>query len=108
MFHEEAIWINDVLAHLNLCKDSVILDIGCGKGFLETFSPGGIKHIGAYFLKNNYHIPKGLDSGWIIPQQLKKRWQLYKGLSMEILPDKLEQISPVNIFCMIATIQRKI
>ena len=51
-----------------------------------------------YFIKQNYHIPKGQKSGWVIPGALKKYWRLYNGLSKYILPNLISKTNSVDIF----------
>ena len=47
----------------------------------------------------SWTIPYGKDSGWAVQENLKKRWDLQKGRSEELLPDLLRKIGTVNIFC---------
>lgn len=68
------------------------------KGIVETLSYPGLRHILGYFIKQNYHIPKGEKSGWAIPGELKKYWRLYNGLSKNILPNLISKTNSVDIF----------
>lgn len=43
-------------------------------------------------------IPKGKQSGWIIPNYLRHRWRLILGRSSEKLPPLLEELGPIDIF----------
>lgn len=43
-------------------------------------------------------IPQNKASGWLIPEELKNRWQLILGRSSEKLPEVLEQILSVDVF----------
>jgi hypothetical protein len=47
----------------------------------------------------SWTIPYGKDSGWAIPTSLRKRWELHKGRSEDLLQGLLKRISTVNIFC---------
>tara|TARA_B100000029_G_C17577942_1_gene958740 strand:+ start:386 stop:1156 length:771 start_codon:yes stop_codon:yes gene_type:complete len=67
-------------------------------GIVETLSYSGIRHILGYFIKKNYHIPKGEKSGWVIPAELKKYWRLYNGLSKNILPNVISKTNSVDVF----------
>lgn len=44
------------------------------------------------------HLPKGLDSGWIIPEDLKNRWVMINGNTKEILPEVLKKYKKIDIF----------
>lgn len=43
-------------------------------------------------------VPRGRETGWLIPKCLKPRWHLLTGKSGEILPGLLAQIQPIEIF----------
>jgi putative phosphoesterase len=43
-------------------------------------------------------LPKGQDSGWIIPLSLRNRWELYKGKSEDLLPGLLQQLGKIDVF----------
>ena len=43
-------------------------------------------------------IPKGEQSGWIIPQYLRENWELIIGKSQEKLPALLERVKPIDFF----------
>ncbi len=47
----------------------------------------------------SWTIPYGKDSGWAIPTSLRKRWDLHKGRSEDLLQGLLKKLSTVNIFC---------
>ncbi|HEV2119503.1 MAG TPA: class I SAM-dependent methyltransferase [Candidatus Bathyarchaeia archaeon] len=47
----------------------------------------------------SWTIPYGRDSGWAVPIDLRKRWDLRKGRSEELLEDLLGKIKTVDIFC---------
>lgn len=68
------------------------------QGIIETFSYIGLRHIMGYFFKNNYHIPSGETSGWVIPAELREDWKLYIGLSKTILPQIVPKMNSVDIF----------
>lgn len=49
--------------------------------------------------KNHFDIlPKGTESGFAVPERLKKRWSLMLGDSRQLLPTLLKQIGEVDIF----------
>lgn len=43
-------------------------------------------------------LPEGKAPGWIVPDELRKRWDLRLGDSRELLPKLLEEQAPVDIF----------
>lgn len=43
-------------------------------------------------------IPKNQESGWIIPNYLRKRWKLILGKSQEKLSPLLEELGPIDFF----------
>lgn len=48
--------------------------------------------------KERAFIPKNKTSGWLIPEELKNRWQYLLGKSSEKLPEILKDISSVDFF----------
>ena len=43
-------------------------------------------------------LPIGKQSGWIVPEHLRKRWDLRAGKSSDLLPSLLEEVREVDIF----------
>lgn len=43
-------------------------------------------------------LPGGLDVGWVIPEDLKKNWTLYKGPSSEHLEPLLKRLGVIDFF----------
>lgn len=43
-------------------------------------------------------LPAGCEPGWVIPEYLKSRWQLYTGDSREILPKVLGKEKDISLF----------
>ena len=43
-------------------------------------------------------LPEGKKTGWIVPQELRKRWTLKLGLVKEILVPTLEDVGQIDIF----------
>lgn len=46
----------------------------------------------------NCVIPAGKDPGWIIPEQLTKRWKLFEGPSQQHLVDVLSNMEDIDVF----------
>jgi predicted O-methyltransferase YrrM len=43
-------------------------------------------------------LPPGKQSGWIVPEHLRKQWDLRPGKSSDLLPGMLEDVKKVDIF----------
>jgi len=43
-------------------------------------------------------LPPGKESGWIVPEHQRKRWDLRLGKSSDLLPDLLKEVREVDIF----------
>jgi predicted O-methyltransferase YrrM len=43
-------------------------------------------------------IPSGKQSGWLVPERLKKRWILIIGKSQEKLPSLLKKLNSIDLF----------
>jgi predicted O-methyltransferase YrrM len=48
--------------------------------------------------KRGAAIPPGKAPGWVIPAELRARWQLVLGRSREELPPLLERLGPIDFF----------
>ena len=48
--------------------------------------------------KRGAAIPPGKEPGWVIPDELRVRWQLVLGPSREELPRLLERLGPIDFF----------
>lgn len=44
------------------------------------------------------NVPEDAEPGWIIPEQLKERWELRLGLSQRELPALLQELDQVDMF----------
>ncbi|MFC1868981.1 class I SAM-dependent methyltransferase [Thermodesulfobacteriota bacterium] len=44
------------------------------------------------------NLPRGRESGWIVPEILRERWHIYIGDSKRILKDLLDQTGIIDIF----------
>ena len=43
-------------------------------------------------------VPKGKESGWLIPDDLRSRWKLILGKTQDELPKLVEKLSSIDIF----------
>lgn len=67
------------------------IDLPCekGKGYPEGyFAPNGV----------NIIIPRGKESGWIIPDYLRDKWESILGRSSEKLPPLLDELGTIDMF----------
>jgi predicted O-methyltransferase YrrM len=70
------------------------------KGLVRTFFTfRGLKNMVGYIVRSNYyHIPNGEKSGWVIPIELRGRWDIHIGLSERILLEVINRIGPIDLF----------
>ena len=109
--------INDTLgvilyAIIRSLKPEVVLETGVASGLssaymllaLEENKKGKLYSIDLPFEEGSESgewaslLPKGEQSGWLIPQNLRHRWVLKLGRSSEVMPAILEQLKPIDIF----------
>jgi hypothetical protein len=43
-------------------------------------------------------LPPGREPGWLVPEELRERWELRLGNSLEVLPDVLAQVGELDVF----------
>jgi predicted O-methyltransferase YrrM len=48
--------------------------------------------------KGSAVVPRGKNSGWLIPAALRDRWVLHLGKSQELLGPLLERLGPIDMF----------
>ena len=46
----------------------------------------------------NAVLPKGREPGWVIPDDLRSAWTLYKGATAQVLPDILQKLGEIDVF----------
>lgn len=46
----------------------------------------------------NIHVPPGYEVGWLVPWELRSRWDLRLGDSKELLPKLVDEIGTVDVF----------
>jgi predicted O-methyltransferase YrrM len=44
------------------------------------------------------YLPPGRESGWVVPDWLRDRWQLHIGDSRSLLPELLRQLGTIDLF----------
>jgi methyltransferase family protein len=44
------------------------------------------------------HLPVGREPGWLVPQDLRRRWSVIIGASQDVLPGLLRELREVDVF----------
>jgi hypothetical protein len=102
---------------IRLHKPKVIIETGVGQGVSTAFLLKGLHDNGGGRLfsidlpfheddpnrprlppDEVYPIPKGLRSGWMVPDDLRDRWELLQGDSKDLLGPLLDRVGPVGLF----------
>jgi predicted O-methyltransferase YrrM len=83
---------------IRLARPEKVIETGVGAGFSTA-------HILKALQENNHgtlysidYYPEGEKCGWIIPDSLKKRWELIRGLSGEVLYSLLARLGSIDAF----------
>jgi predicted O-methyltransferase YrrM len=90
---------------VKLMKPELMVETGVANGFSSAFilkamnenQKGKLFSIDIPQLKG-VTVPEGKTLGWVIPDELKKRWVLRIGKSVKILPKLLEDLGEIDIF----------
>lgn len=62
---------------------------------LPNFDPSGYVYPGAAHIRDPVYVKESLGPGWIVPDEIRSRWQLLLGDAREVLPRLSE---PVDLF----------
>ncbi len=91
-----------------LLKPKIVIETGVASGISSTYILKGLEDNDYGKLisidKPNYNervslvIPKGKEIGWMVPKNLRNRWELKLGISQELLKPILDKISQIDIF----------
>lgn len=65
---------------------------------LQALEKNGHGHLYSVDYPDSDRIPEGEDPGWIIPDELRHRWSLTKGLSQEELPGVVVELDTIDLF----------
>jgi Methyltransferase domain len=83
-------------------KSSVVVETGVAYGVTSAFILKALEVNGNGHLHSVDFPPLGRDAdqfvGVLIPEDLKHRWCLYRGVSKRILPSLLKQVQHVDVF----------
>ncbi len=83
-------------------RPDVVLETGVGYGVSSAFILKALEKNGAGILHSVDLPPLGQNAddfvGFLVPEPLKHRWRLHRGVSKRILPPLLRQIGRVDVF----------
>jgi predicted O-methyltransferase YrrM len=87
-----------------LCPQ-IVLETGVANGISSSFilkaldknSEGTLTSIDLHY-RDGVSTPPGKQLGWVIPNELKQRWNLVLGESIKVLPMLLSKLGRVDIF----------
>lgn len=65
---------------------------------LRALKENGHGHLYSVDYPDPERIPEGEDPGWIIPDELRHRWSLTKGMSQDELPGVVEDLDAIDLF----------
>jgi len=82
-------------------KPEIVVETGVENGISTTFILAALdKNIKGilYSIEVLERLPDGRKVGWLVPSDMRKRWRLIIGNSLETLPQLLEKIRLIDIF----------
>lgn len=65
---------------------------------LEALEENGRGHLHSVDYPDPDRIPDGEEPGWILPDDLRHRWSLRKGMSQEALPGVCADVDEIDLF----------
>ena len=116
MSYEEGIALYALTRKL---KPSIIVETGVCSGFSSAlilqalhmnehghlYSVDFPEQIGEEYEPNTFWegkgiavVPRGMTSGWLIPESLRPRWTLHLGKSQDVLPGLLQSLGSIDVF----------
>jgi predicted O-methyltransferase YrrM len=90
-------------AAVRALKPDTVVETGIANGVSSCYlllalhknNKGQLHSVG---LSDPQYLPEGRQAGWLVPDWLGGRWNIYRGDSREILPRLLPQVRPLDIF----------
>ena len=84
-------------------KPEIVIETGVFHGFrslswLLAMEENNKGHLYSIDLPSPKLLSSGKEPGWVVPEHLRKRWDLCFGTSSELLPGLLEEVKRVDIF----------
>jgi GT2 family glycosyltransferase/cephalosporin hydroxylase len=91
---------------VRIFKPQVVVETGVANGASSTFILSAMEANGMGTLysvdwsesEELSFVPKGKEMGWMVPDELRKRWHLQIGRTEEKLEPLLKQIGRINVF----------
>jgi len=85
-----------------ILKPEIVIETGVFEGhsslaFLLALEENSKGHLYSIDLPSP-SLPSDKEPGWIVPEHLRKRWDLRLGTSSELLPGLLEEVKEIDIF----------
>ena len=86
-----------------ILKPEIVVETGVFHGFsslsfLLAMEENNEGHLYSIDLPSPKLLSSGKEPGWVVPEHLRKRWDLRFGTSSELLPSLLEEVKMVDIF----------
>ena len=92
-------------ALVRVLRPEVVVETGVASGVSSTFLLNAMERNGTgrlysvdLPLLNERLRPKGQSTGWLVPKDLRSRWQLSLGDAREVLPPLLQRLGEVDCF----------
>jgi predicted O-methyltransferase YrrM len=89
-------------AAIRAARPEIVVDTGVANGFTSSLillalekNKRGVLH--SVEISDGSWTP-GMAPGWVIPDNLRHRWTLHLGDSMQVLPPLLKRLGQINIF----------
>jgi predicted O-methyltransferase YrrM len=79
-------------------KPALVVETGVGAGFSTAHILQGLERNNNGKLYSIDFFKEDEKCGWIIPSDLKNRWELIRGLSSQVLNPLLEQLGSIDVF----------
>lgn len=87
---------------IRILKPEIVIETGVFEGHSSLSILSALKENTKGFLYSidlpSPDLPSGKVPGWIVPEHLRKRWDLRAGNSSDLLPTLLEEVKDVDIF----------
>lgn len=85
-----------------ILKPNIIIETGVFEGHSSLSILSALKENNKGFLYSidlpSPDIPSGKEPGWMVPEHLRKLWDLRAGKSSDLLPSLLNEVKEVDIF----------
>lgn len=91
-----------VYALVRLLKPEVMVETGVADGTTSSYILRAMEENGRGKLYSidlpSSMLPAGKAPGWVVPAELRKRWELRVGDAAELLPPLLEELGEIDLF----------